>query len=127
MPSLNQVTLIGNVTRDPSRHDAATTIAEFGIAVNKKWRDRETNDLRESTYFGDCKAFGRMAENIISYVRRGSLVCVTGELSRDEWTERESGKKRNATRILVNNFQLLDRRPPEPSDNDGHTPDQPPF
>lgn len=107
MASFNQVTLIGNLTRDPElKHlPKGTAACHFAMAVNRKWKT-DTGEEREEVYFADCKCFGRTAETIAQYVKKGSPLFVQGRLTREEW-EAKDGTKKTATRIMVESFQFL--------------------
>lgn len=119
----NQVTLMGNLTRDPQRFGERTTCAEFTLACNETRYDADGHRIEE-VYWAGCKAFGRTAETILQHCRKGSGLLVTGKLSNDEWTDRESGKKQSRTRILVRGFQFTGAKrggddAPEPSGDGG--------
>jgi single-strand DNA-binding protein len=120
MASYNRVVLVGNLTRDvqlaylPSQ----TPVAQFGLAVNRKWKSKDGED-REEVFFGDCKAFGKSAETLNTYVKKGSPLLVEGRLTTESW-ETKDGDKRSKTVIVVDSFQFLasksDSRPAqEPS------------
>jgi single-strand DNA-binding protein len=123
MANLNKVLLMGNLTRDPqlSYLPSQTAVVDFGLAVNRKWTGQDGSQ-REETCFVDCRAFGRMAENINKYLNKGRPVFVEGRLTFDTWTAQD-GTKRSKHRVTVQNFQFLPGGPradagrAEPSDN----------
>ena len=133
MPTFNKVILIGNLTRDPQIHHGANSpVAEFGLAVNDNWRDRDGH-TNEDTYFADCKVFGRNAENAHRYLAKGRPVLVEGRLKRETWTDKKTGAERSATRIYVNTLQFLGRcdtapaRPAKPATVTADNHDDVPF
>lgn len=108
MANYNKVILIGNLTRDPqmSYLPSQTPVAEFGLAINRRWRDRQSGEQREETCFIDCRAYGKPAETLNQYVRKGSPIMVEGRLQLDTW-EGKDGQKRSRHRVVVENFQFL--------------------
>lgn len=107
MANYNKVLLIGNLTRDPqlSYLPSETPVVEFGLAVNRKWKSRD-GENRDETCFVDCRAFGRLAENINKYMRKGRPLFVEGRLTYDAWTAQD-GTKRSRHRVTVENCQFL--------------------
>ncbi|MHC4616662.1 MAG: single-stranded DNA-binding protein [Planctomycetota bacterium] len=107
MASFNKVLLMGNLTRDPqlSYTPNQTAVVDFGLAVNRRWTGQDGNQ-REETCFVDCRAFGRMAENINKYLSKGRPVFIEGRLTLDSWTAQD-GTKRSKHRVTVENFQFL--------------------
>lgn len=108
MSDLNQIFLSGNLTRDPEVKytPAGTAICSFGIASNRVWKDTQGNK-KEETYFADCIAYGATAENIKKYFPKGRKILVIGRNKREEWDDKDTGKKRTATRIVMENFQFM--------------------
>ncbi|MHC4573431.1 MAG: single-stranded DNA-binding protein [Planctomycetota bacterium] len=107
MAGFNKVLLMGNLTRDPqlSYTPNQTAVADFGVAVNRRWKGQD-GSAREETCFVDCRAFGRMAENINKYLSKGRPVFLEGRLTLDSWTAQD-GTKRSRHRVTVENFQFL--------------------
>ena len=107
----NKVILAGNLTREPqlSYTPSETAVVDFGMAINKKYKDKET------TCFVDCRAFGKTAENINKYLSKGNPLFVEGELTFDSWTAQD-GSKRSKHRVTVYKFQFLDIGKKEPED-----------
>jgi single-strand DNA-binding protein len=107
MPSFNQVILMGNVTRDPQlKHLPTTTVVDFGLAVNRRYRTSEGED-REETCFVDCAAFGKQAEVIAQYCQKGKPLFVQGRLKYDTWEPKGGGSKRSKLSVIVENFQFV--------------------
>ena len=83
----NTVTLVGNVTRDPEIRytPSGQTVATFGLAVNRRWQNRQNNEWEEQTSFFDVKCWSQMAENVSESVQKGTRVIVTGRLEQRSW------------------------------------------
>ena len=103
----NKVILMGNLTRDPqlSFLPSKTAVVEFGLAINRKWKSKD-GEQKEETCFVDCKAFGKQAETINQYLKKGNPLMVEGRLQLSTW-EDQSGNKRSKLRVVVENFQFL--------------------
>ena len=109
MANFNKILLMGNLTRDPqlSYTPSQTAVVDFGLATNRRWTGQDGSQ-REETCFVDCRAFGRLAENMNKYLTKGRLVFVEGRLTFDTWTAQD-GTKRSRHRVTVENFQFLPR------------------
>jgi single-strand DNA-binding protein len=103
----NKVMLAGNLTRDPqlSYLPSQTAVVEFGMAVNRKWKNKDGDDKQE-VCFVECKAFGRQAENINKYLDKAEPVFIEGRLCFDSWTAQD-GSKRNKHYVTVERFQFI--------------------
>ncbi len=108
MANLNRVMLIGRLTRDPeTRHtQGGGQVVNFGLAVNRSYRRKDSNDLVEETTFVDVEAWGKTGETFAKYVRKGRQVYVEGRLKLDQW-EKE-GRKHSKLSVVMENFQFLD-------------------
>ena len=126
MASYNKVILMGNLTRDPQLTylPSQTPVVDFGLASNRKWKSSDGQD-RDETCFIDCRAFGRMAENINKYCRKGRPLLVEGRLTFDQW-EAQDGAKRSKHRITVESFTFVDSRSAEGAPPPGNSPDNAP-
>lgn len=111
MASFNKVILIGNLTRDPELRytPKGTAIARLALAVNRNWRT-DSGETREEVTFVDIDAFGKQAEIIGEYLRKGSPVMVEGRLRLDSWDDRTTGQKRSKMLVVLEAFQFLDSR-----------------
>jgi single-strand DNA-binding protein len=107
MASYNKVLLLGNLTRDPqlSYTPNQTAVVDFGLATNRRWTGQDGSQ-REETCFVDCRAFGRMAENINKFFSKGKPIFLEGRLTFDSWTAQD-GSKKSRLRVTVENFQFL--------------------
>jgi single-strand DNA-binding protein len=108
MPSVNKVVLIGNLTRDPQTKQLPnqTLVTEFGLAMNRKFKGGDGEE-REEVCFVDCAAFGRQAEVIQKYCRKGKQVYVEGRLKYDSWDDKNGHGKRSKLSVVVETFQFL--------------------
>ena len=111
MSNLNEVRLIGRVGKDPEVRFApsGTAFANFSLATSEKWTDKNTGEKKELTEWSRCSAFGKLAEIIGEYVKKGSLIYVGGRLRTEEWEDKD-GIKRSTTKIIVDQMRLLSAR-----------------
>ena len=102
---------MGNLTRDPqlSYLPSQTAVVEFGLAMNRKWTGKDGSS-KEETCFVDCRAFGRLAENINKYLSKGRPLFIEGRLTFDSWTAQD-GTKRSKHRVTVESFQFIGSPP----------------
>ena len=98
----NSVTLVGNVTRDPELRftPSGQATASFGLAVNRVWNDRQTNERKEAVSFFDIVCWREMAENASESLAKGSRVIVTGRLEQRSW-EGQDGEKRSKIEVVA--------------------------
>jgi single-strand DNA-binding protein len=108
MPSFNKVILVGNLTRDPELRYTSNgkAIAKVTLAVNRVWTT-ETGEKREEVTFVDIDIFGRTAENVGQYMRKGSPMLVEGRLRLDQWDDKQTGQKRSKLGVVADNVQFL--------------------
>lgn len=106
--ALNQVMLIGNLTRDAELRytPSGTGVTRFGMAVNERYKDRQGND-QESTHFIDITAWRELGE-ATAELKKGDPVLVVGRLVNDSWTDKE-GNKRYSTRIEATRVEFMTR------------------
>ncbi|MEO5717877.1 MAG: single-stranded DNA-binding protein [Chthoniobacterales bacterium] len=111
MANLNKVLLMGNLTRDPEVRytPKGTAVAELGIAVNRVYSG-ENGEKREEVTFVDVTVWGRTAENVGEYLKKGRPVFVEGRLQLDSWEDKTSGQKRNKLKVVADNVQFLGSR-----------------
>lgn len=109
MANFNKVLLMGNLTRDPELRytPKGTAVATIGVAVNRRWKD-EAGQQREETTFVDVDAFGRTAENIGQYFKKGRPIFIEGRLRFHSWEDKQSGQKRSKLTVTAENFQFMD-------------------
>ena len=102
MASDNSVTLVGNVTRDPELRFTNTGQANvtFGLAVNRRWQNRQTQEWEEATSFFDVVCWREMAENVSETITRGARVMVAGRLEQRSW-ETQEGDRRSKVEVVA--------------------------
>ncbi len=103
---------MGNLTRDPELRytpNTNTAVANIGLAVNRRWRNSQTNEMQEETTFVDCEAWGRTAEVLNQYLRKGRPVYLEGRLKLDQWQDKE-GQNRSKIKVVVETFEFIDSR-----------------
>ena len=104
---LNKVLLYGNLTRDPELKalPSGSQVANFGLATNRTYKDKN-GAKQETTEFHNVVAFGRTAEVIAQYCKKGRPVYIEGRLQTRSWDDKENGKKNYRTEIIVDTFQF---------------------
>jgi single-strand DNA-binding protein len=110
MASLNKVLLIGNLTRDPDVKmlSSGRPVCNFGLALNRSYKDGEGNRKEEVT-FVDVECYGPRAEAIGRFFTKGRSIFVEGRLKLDQWESKE-GEKRSAIRVVLDNFEFVDSK-----------------
>lgn len=118
MASFNKVILIGNLTRDPELRVTANgnSICKLGLAVNRVYLTKD-GERREETTFIDIDSFGKQAEVISKYMRKGRPLMVEGRLKLDQWES--EGQKRSKLGVVLENFQFLGGRDDADSNSGG--------
>jgi single-strand DNA-binding protein len=109
MASFNKVILMGNLTRDPELRytPKGTAIARLGLACNRKWKS-ETGELKEEVTFVDVDAFGKTAETIAQYLKKGRPILIEGRLRYETWEDKQTNQKKSKLGVVLENFQFLD-------------------
>ena len=109
MANFNKVILAGNLTRDPELRytPKGTAVAKLGLAVNRSWTT-ETGEKREEATFVDVDAFGKQAEVISQYLRKGRSLLVEGRLRLETWDDKQTGAKRSKLGVVLESFSVLD-------------------
>jgi single-strand DNA-binding protein len=102
MANGNNVTLVGNATRDPELRftSSGQAVATFGLAVNRRWQNRQTQEWEEAVSFFDVTCWQQMAENVAESVTKGARVVVTGRLDQRSW-ETQDGEKRSKVEVVA--------------------------
>ncbi len=98
----NTVTITGNATRDPELRftPSGQAVTSFGVAVNRRWQNRQTQEWEEATSFIDVTCWAQLAENVAESVGRGARVTVHGRLEQRSW-ETPDGDKRSKVEIVA--------------------------
>jgi single-strand DNA-binding protein len=108
MASFNKVILVGNLTRDPELRytPKGTAIAKIGLAVNRVWTN-DAGEKKEEVTFVDVDVFGRTAENVGQYMRKGRPILIEGRLRLDQWDDKQTGQKRSKLGVVAETVQFL--------------------
>lgn len=103
---LNKVILIGNLTQDPELRSMpnGNSVTSFGVATNRTWTD-QSGTRQESVEYHNVVAYGKQADIISQYLRKGSLMSIEGRLQTRSW-DGQDGQKRYKTEIVIENFQM---------------------
>ncbi|MEX2028625.1 MAG: single-stranded DNA-binding protein [Candidatus Curtissbacteria bacterium] len=104
---LNKVILIGNLTRDPELRSTTTGIkvCSFSIATNRVWKDKN-GSRQEAVDYHNVVAFGRQAETIAQYMKKGSSMLVEGRMQTRSWEDKNSGEKKYRTEVIADRTQF---------------------
>lgn len=105
---VNKAILIGNLGNDPDMRYTAggAAVANISIATAESWRDKETGEQQERTEWHRVVFFGRLAEIVGEYLRKGSQVYIEGRIQTRKWQDKE-GQDRYTTEIVANELQML--------------------
>ena len=108
MASVNKVIIVGNLGGDPElKHTASgTAVANFNVATSEKWKDKQTGEPQEETEWHRVVFFGRQAEVISEYMRKGKQIYIEGRNKTEKYTDKE-GIERYSTKVIGNDFQML--------------------
>lgn len=108
MASYNKVILMGNLTRDPELKylPSGTAVANFGLAMNETYTDRQTGEKREEACFVEVETWGRQAEIVNEYFQKGRPILLEGSLKFDSW-EADDGTKRSRLKVRAFRFQFV--------------------
>jgi single-strand DNA-binding protein len=107
--SLNQVTLMGNLTRDPELRQTPNgqTVTNFSLALNRSYKD-QGGEWQEVTDYIDIVCWGPLAERVAQYLSKGRRCLVQGRLQSRSWEQ--EGQKRSKVEVLANDVTFLDSR-----------------
>lgn len=99
---------VGNLGGDPETRytQSGTPVASFSVATGEEWTDKQTGEKQQRTEWHNCVAWGKLAEIIGEYAKKGRQVYVEGSLRTDKYTDKQ-GIERYATKVIVDTFQLL--------------------
>jgi single-strand DNA-binding protein len=120
--SVNKVTLLGNVGKDPEIRStpSGVMVANLTLATSDRQKDAQGN-WQDKTEWHNLKAFNRTAEIVRDYVKKGSKLYIEGKITTNSWDDKESGQKRYKTEILVNELVLLSGREEGAGGQGGYT------
>ncbi len=108
---LNQAQIIGYLGKDPEVRymPSGDAVANFSIATTEKWKDKATGEQREATEWHRINTFGKLAEIVGQYLKKGSLVYVAGKIVTRKYTDKD-GIERYATEIKADTMKMLGGR-----------------
>jgi len=107
----NKVILVGRLTRNVELKylPSGTSLATFGLAASRTWKDKNTSEKKEEVMFIDIDSFGRSAEIANQYLKKGSRVLVEGRIVQDRWTDQQ-GQNRSKHKILAESINFMDTK-----------------
>ena len=111
MANFNKVILAGNLTRDPELRytPKGTAVAKIGMAINRTWKN-ETGESKEEVTFVDVEAWGRQAEVIAQYMKKGRPFLVEGRLKLDQWEDKTTHQKVSKLKVVLESFSFIDSK-----------------
>ena len=114
MASFNKVILAGNLTHDPELRytPKGTAVVKIGLAVNRTWKS-ESGETKEEVAFIDVEAWGRQAEVIAQYMRKGRPLLIEGRLKLDTWEDKTTHQKQSKLKVVLESFSFIDSNRPE--------------
>ncbi len=109
---INKVILVGNLGADPETRymPSGSAVTNIRVATTESWKDKDTGDQQERTEWHSVAFFGRLAEIVAEYLRKGSQVYIEGKLRTRKWQDRD-GNDRWSTEVVANEMQMLGSRP----------------
>ena len=107
MRGFSKAIIAGNLTRDPELRTTpnGANVCSFSVAVNRVYKD-SNGDQKEDVSYIDCSAWGRLAEVIKQYAKKGTSVLVSGRLDQRSWEDKTTGQKRSRVEIVVEDFNF---------------------
>ena len=111
MASVNKVIIVGNLGRDPETRylPSGEAVTNISVATTSSWKDKASGEKKEETEWHRVSAFGRLAEIMGEYLKKGSQVYIEGQLRTRKWQDKE-GKDRYTTEIRADVMQMLGSR-----------------
>ncbi len=108
---VNKAIIVGNVGQDPEVRymPSGSAVAEVSVATSEQWKDKQSGEKQERTEWHKVTFFGRLAEIVGEYVRKGSQIYVEGSIRTEKWQDKQ-GQDRYTTKIIANEMQMLGGR-----------------
>lgn len=115
---VNKAIIVGNVGQDPEIRymPSGSAVAELSVATTEQWKDKSSGEKQERTEWHRITFYGRLAEIVGEYVRKGSQVYVEGSIRTEKWQDKQ-GNDRYTTKIIANEMQLLGGKAQSADDN----------
>lgn len=109
--SINKCMLSGNIVRDAELRSSGSgmTVLSFSVAVNER-RKSADGDWGDYPNYIDCKMFGKRADAVYPFLRKGTKVAIEGRVHQDRWEDRDSGQKRSKVSVNVDEIEFMSRR-----------------
>jgi single-strand DNA-binding protein len=122
MANINRVVLVGNLTRDPEQRalPSGTNVTELGVAVNHRYKNRQTDQWVEEPNYFNVVVFGAQGDACFQFLRKGRPVAVDGRLRWSSWEDKNGGGRRSKVDIVADTVQFLGSR----GDDSGQGPPQ---
>ena len=110
MASFNKVIIAGNLTRDPELRytPKGTAVARITLAVNRTYTAGEGGEKKEEVSFVDVDVWGRQAEVISQYMKKGRPLLVEGRLKQDSWEDKNTKQKQSKLKVVLESFSFID-------------------
>ncbi|MGD1089277.1 MAG: single-stranded DNA-binding protein [Verrucomicrobiota bacterium] len=110
MANFNKVILAGNLTRDPELRytPKGTAVARITLAVNRVYSSGEGGEKKEEVSFVDVDVWGRQAEVIAQYMKKGRPLLVEGRLKQDTWEDKNTKQKQSKLKVVLESFSFID-------------------
>lgn len=116
---MNNVQLTGHLTRaiELKMTPAGIPVANLGLAINERWTDQETGEVKETVHFVECEAWNKTAQSLFEYFRKGDPILIQGSLKYESW-DTDEGQRRSRLKVRINRWEFMQKRPTEnpPSD-----------
>ena len=114
--SINRCNISGNLTRDPEMRALrnGTQVLSFGVAVNDRRKNPQTDDWEDYPNFIDCTMFGSRAEAVSRFLAKGNKVAIEGKLRYSSWEK--DGQRRSKLEVIVDEIELMSQRQQAPAD-----------
>ena len=114
--NLNKVFLIGNLTKDPEIRytPGGDAVLNFTVGTNRRYKTKD-GEQKEEVAFVACTAWGKTAENINTYLKKGDPIFVEGRIKQEEYEDKE-GKKQSKTKVTVDFMQFVGRKKEDPNE-----------
>lgn len=111
---MNVVNLTGHLTRavELKMTPAGIPVANLGIAVNERWIDSATGEVKENAVFVECEAWNKTAESLFEYFRKGDPILIQGSLKFESWES--EGQRRSRLKVRISRWEFMQRRPDNP-------------
>ena len=117
---INKVILIGHLGQAPEVKymPSGSAVANISLATSEQWKDKQTGEKQERTEWHRVTFFGRLAEVVGDYLKKGAQVYVEGRIQTDKWQDKD-GNDRYTTKIIANEMQMLGGKSDKPQESQG--------